>query len=56
VDAARLGLVASAILALLAGIVSLAWIRNPRREVPAVACPGGPLFGASRDPALAAES
>jgi EmrB/QacA subfamily drug resistance transporter len=52
VTAARLGLAASAILALLAGIISLAEIRNPARQVPAAACRGGPLFGASRDPAL----
>jgi hypothetical protein len=56
VAAARLGLAASAILAGLAGIVSLAGIRNPRRRVPAAACRGGPLFGASRDPALTAEA
>jgi hypothetical protein len=55
VAAARLGLAASAILAMLGGIVSLAGIRNPRRRVPAAACRGGPLFGASRDPALTGE-
>jgi hypothetical protein len=55
VAAARLGLAASAVLAVLAGIVSLAGIRNPRRRVPAAGCRGGPLFGASRDPALVAE-
>jgi hypothetical protein len=52
VTATELGLAACAILALLAGIVSLAGVRNPSRQVAAAACPGGSLFGTSTDPAL----
>jgi EmrB/QacA subfamily drug resistance transporter len=36
-------------LAILGGLVSLAGIRDPRREVPCESCPGGALVGASSD-------
>jgi EmrB/QacA subfamily drug resistance transporter len=36
-------------LAIVGGLVSLAGIRDPRREVPAASCPGGALVGASRE-------
>jgi EmrB/QacA subfamily drug resistance transporter len=52
VAAGRLGLAICAILAFLAGIASFLGVRNPKRRVPAAACRGGSLFGASRDLAL----
>jgi EmrB/QacA subfamily drug resistance transporter len=50
VHAFRLGMVISAALAFLGGLVSLVGIENPRRRVPAVECQGGPL-GISTDAA-----
>jgi EmrB/QacA subfamily drug resistance transporter len=59
VYAFRIGMIIGAALAMLGGLVSLVGIQNPRRQVAAAGCSGGPL-GISRDaagaPALAAAS
>ncbi|HEX8375874.1 MAG TPA: hypothetical protein VF606_11930, partial [Geminicoccaceae bacterium] len=48
-SAFHLGLGLGAALVVAGGLVSLAGIRNPRREVPCVDCPGGSLVGASEE-------
>ena len=48
VDAFRAGMAASALLAVLGGLVSAAGIENPRRRR-ASECPGGAIVGASRE-------
>jgi EmrB/QacA subfamily drug resistance transporter len=48
VQAFRVGIAASALLALLAGVASALGVENPRRRA-AAECPGGALVGASRD-------
>jgi EmrB/QacA subfamily drug resistance transporter len=48
-SAFHLGLGIGAGLVLAGGLVSLAGIQNPRRKVEARECPGGALYGASRD-------
>jgi hypothetical protein len=53
VHAFRIGMLISALLAALGGIVSLVGIENPRRKVVCADCPGGALVGASADTALA---
>jgi EmrB/QacA subfamily drug resistance transporter len=53
VHAFRVGMVISAVLAMLGGLVSLLGIENPRRKVPCADCPGGALAGASVDAARA---
>jgi EmrB/QacA subfamily drug resistance transporter len=62
VRAFRVGMAASALLALLAGVVSALGVENPRRRA-AAECPGGALVGASREvgrrspaPAVAAQT
>ncbi len=49
VHAFRLGMLISAVLAVLGGLVALVGIENPRRKVPCVDCPGGALAGAPVD-------
>ena len=49
IDGYRLAIGIAAGLALLSGTISLVWIANPRRKVPAAECPGGALCGASID-------
>jgi EmrB/QacA subfamily drug resistance transporter len=49
VDAFRGGVVISALIVVLGGIVSIVGIRNPRRPVNAEGCPGGAIVGASED-------
>jgi predicted MFS family arabinose efflux permease len=53
-SAFRLGLGIGGFAVILGGVVSLAGITNPRREVPCADCPGGALVGASEDLAVAA--
>jgi hypothetical protein len=48
-SAFQLGLGIGGALVILGGLVSLAWIQNPRREVACEECPGGALVGASQD-------
>ena len=47
VDGFRAGMVTAALLTMLGGAVSAAGIRNPRRRVEALECPGGAMVGAS---------
>jgi len=60
VDGFRAGMLTAALLTMLGGAVSAAGIRNPRRRVEALECPGGAMVGASerlgrgRAPALPA--
>jgi EmrB/QacA subfamily drug resistance transporter len=49
VSAVHLGLGLGGLLVIAGGIVSLAGIENPRRNVPSRECPGGALVGASED-------
>lgn len=49
VHAFRIGLGIAAGLAVLGGLVALAGIENPRRQVPCTDCPGGALQGGSAD-------
>jgi EmrB/QacA subfamily drug resistance transporter len=54
IDSYRLAILIAASLAILSGLLSLARIANPRRQVAAEGCPGGALCGASLDLAGAA--
>lgn len=47
VHAFRVGMIIAAALAALGGIIALVGIRNPRRRVPCVDCPGGALVPAN---------
>ena len=51
VEAFHLGMAISAALVALGGVVGLAFVRNPRREVACAGCPGGQLAGAPADAA-----
>jgi EmrB/QacA subfamily drug resistance transporter len=51
VESFHLGMGLSAALVGLGGLLGLAFIRNPRREVPCADCPGGQLAGAPLDAA-----
>jgi EmrB/QacA subfamily drug resistance transporter len=51
VDAFHIGMAISAALVALGGIVGLAFVRNPRREVSCAGCAGGQLAGAPADAA-----
>jgi hypothetical protein len=51
VHAFHVGLMISAVLVALGGTLGLAGIRNPRRVVPCVDCPGGQLAGQPLDAA-----
>jgi hypothetical protein len=53
VHAFRVGLMISAVLASLGGVLALLGIENPRRVVRCAECPGGALTGASLDTASA---
>ena len=52
-SAFHLGVGIAGVLVIAGGVVSLAGIQNPRRLVAAEECPGGALYGASRDQARA---
>ena len=49
VDAFRAGMLASALVTMLGGVVSALGIENPRRAPWAARCPGGAMVGAHRD-------
>ena len=51
VESFHAGMALSAALVGLGGILGLAFIRNPRRDVPCADCPGGQLAGAPQDAA-----
>jgi EmrB/QacA subfamily drug resistance transporter len=51
VSAFHTGMAISAALVGLGGILGIAFVRNPRREVPCADCPGGQLAGAPADAA-----
>ena len=44
-----LAIVLSVFLVIAGGLLSLAGIENPRREVPCAECPGGAIVGAPED-------
>ncbi len=47
VNALHLAIGLAALLAIISGVLSLLWIRNPRREISAETTPGGAICGAS---------
>ncbi|HEV2787132.1 MAG TPA: MFS transporter, partial [Solirubrobacteraceae bacterium] len=51
VDAFHTGMAISAGLVALGGVLGLAFVRNPRREVPCAGCAGGQFAGAPQDAA-----